>query len=417
MTPSVPSVVVGAGQAGLGISRHLQQRGIDHVVFERGRIGETWRTQRWDSFRVNTPNMLNRLPNATFPGGPDAFPSATELVGFFADYARRFGLPVHEGVTVTAVEGTTTGFVVRTDHADFAEVRAGSVVLACGAQHRAKIPPLAAQIPRRVVQVHAAAYRNPGALPPGAVLVVGSAQSGCQIAEDLLDSGRRVYLSVSRVARAPRRYRGRDVLDWLDEVGFLDVRPVDLPDPAMQFAPQPQVSGVGPRGHTVGLQDLASRGAILVGRLTGVTGSTVTLDDSVADAVRFGDAGSAQIKQMIEEFIARAGITVPPLEDDPADEPCADPGALAGPPTVDLAAAGITSIVWCTGFGGDLSWIRLPVTDDRGAPVHTDGIPQVPGLFFLGLPWLRTRRSGIIAGIDSDAAFIAEAVVAHLAGR
>ena len=411
--PSHPVVVIGAGQAGLAVSRHLQVRGIEHVVLERGRIGETWRTQRWDSFRVNSPNRLNCLPQASFPGDPDRFPTAGELVDFFEDYSARFILPVHEGVAVTGVDPAADGFEVRTDHPDLAVIGARAVVLASGAQNRPRVPALAAGLAGRVAQLHAGEYRNPGTLPRGGVVVVGSAQSGCQIAEDLLEGRRRVYLSVSRVMRAPRRYRGRDVLDWFDETGFLDMRPADLPDPAMQFAAQPQVSGLGERGHTVSLQDLASRGVTLVGRMVGVDDRVITFDDSVADCIRVGDAGSEQIKQLVDGYLARRGIAPPPLEPDPADTPCPDPGALAGPASVELS--GIGAVVWTTGFGGDFSWVHLPVTGEHGA-VHTDGIAAVPGLFFVGLPWLRTRRSGIIAGVDGDAAFIADAVAVHLGG-
>jgi putative flavoprotein involved in K+ transport len=244
------------------------------------------------------------------------------------------------------------------------------------------------------------------------VLVVGSAQSGCQIAEDLIAAGRRVYLSVSRVARAPRRYRGRDILEWLGRTGFLGMRLADLPDPAMQFAPQPQVSGVGEYGHTVSLQDLARQGVTLVGRFVGVADGSLTFDDSVADCIRFSDGGSAQIKQLIDGYLAREGIAPAPLEPDPADEPCPDPEALAGPTVI--AAGVVAAVVWTTGFEGDFSWVHLPVIDAQGRAIHQDGIAPVPGVFFVGLPWLRTRASGVIPGVGPDAAYIADAVTQHL---
>ncbi len=409
--PTLPVVVIGAGQAGLAVSRHLQGRGIDHVVLERGRVGETWRTQRWDSFQVNTPNRINALPGLEFTGDPAGFATASDLVGYFEDYARTFRLPVREGVSVTLVARASEGFVVRTVAPDLAEIHAQAVVLASGGQNHPRVPASASSLPRHIVQIHAGEYRSPAGLPPGAVLVVGSGQSGCQIAEDLQAAGREVYLAVSRVARSPRRYRGRDTLDWLEETGFLRQRPSDLPDPAMQFAAQPQVSGVGPRGHTVSLQGLAGKGVILVGRLIGAEGGVLRFDDSVADAIRFADAGSAQIKNMVDGYLARVGITAD-LEHDAADVDCADPEALAGPELIPGSA--LAAVVWTTGFGGDFSWVHLPITDADGRVLHNDGVTGVPGVFVAGIPWLRTRASGIIAGVAEDAAIVAGAVAAHL---
>ncbi|MBI5157510.1 MAG: NAD(P)-binding domain-containing protein [Acidimicrobiia bacterium] len=410
---TLPVVVIGAGQAGLAVSRRLQVLGIDHVVLERGRVAETWRTQRWDSFQLNTPNRINALPGSAFPGDPAGFATAADLVAYFEEYAKTLRLPVREGVTVTAVAPASDGFVVRTDDPDLAEIDARAVVLASGGQNHPRIPALAARLPGHIVQIHAGDYRNPAARPPGAVLVVGSAQSGCQITEDLEAAGRQVHLSVSRVARAPRRYRGRDILELFADVGFFGQRPGDLPDPAMQFAAQPQVSGVGPRGHTVSLQSLAGKGVILVGRLVAIDGDTLRFDDSVADAIRFADAGSAQIKQMIDEHLASLGISAP-LEPDAADVACADPEALAGPESIPIAA--LAAVVWTTGFGGDFSWVHLPITGGDGRVMHTEGVTAVPGVFVLGTPWLRTRASGIIVGVGDDAAVVAQAVAKHLAG-
>ena len=409
-------VVVGAGQAGLGVSRRLQERGVDHLVLEQGRIGDTWRTQRWESFRVNTPNRMNGLPGLDYDGDPDAFPSATELADSFERYAAKFQLPVRTGVTVTSVKEGAGGFEIGTDAPDLSVIPARSVVIASGPMRRARIPAVAGSFPPGAAQLHAGEYRNPEDLPAGAVLVVGTAQSGCQIAEDLLGAGRRVYLSCSSVTRTRRRYRGRDITGWLSDVGFLDMRPADLPDPAMLRAAWPQVSGLGKRGHTVSLQWLSGLGAILVGRLSAVSNGIVTFEDTVADAIQAADAGSVMIKGLIEAHIARTGMEAGPLESDAADEPCTDPEALRGPLELDLTAAGVGSVVWCTGFDAGLSWIHLPVVDRDGAAIHNDGASPVPGLFFVGLPWMRMRRSSIIAGVDPDSAFIAEAVAAHLAG-
>ncbi len=412
------AVVVGAGHAGLGVSACLARDGRDHLVLEQGRVGETWRAQRWDSFRVNSPNWMNLLPGATVdPGERDGFWRRDEFVSVLERYARDFGLPVRPGVRVSAVERCEGGaFRVR------ARTEAGreeawttrTLVVASGAQRVPKLPPFRDRLPPSVHQLHSSAYRDPASLPHGAVVVVGSAQSGCQIAEDLLEAGREVYLCASRVARVPRRYRGRDILDWWTETKLLDQRPADLEDPALRFAPQPQVSGVGPLGHTVSLQDLARRGARLLGRVTGVAGAGLLLDGRLGECVRFADERSAKFKRDVDAHLERAGAPLPAGEDDPADVAAPALWTERGPERLDLAAAGVSCVIWSTGVTGEYGYLRLPVLDETGAPVHEEGMTREAGLFFAGLPWLRTRKSGIIYGIREDGAFIAEAVGRHL---
>ena len=408
----LPVVVIGAGTAGLAVSHHLSDRGVEHVVFDKGRIGETWRSQRWDSFQLNTPNRVNRLPSASFPGDPAGFATTGELLNFLESYASSSNLPIREGVAVTSVGASGRGFEIRTAHPEFAVVSTAAVVVASGAQNRARIPAVAAELPAGLQQMTAADYRSPAATAPGPVLVVGSAQSGVQIVEDLLAAGRKVYLGTSRVARARRRYRDRDMVEWFDLTGFLDQRPADLADPAMMRARQPQISGVGEKGHTVSLQGLAARGVVLVGKLVGCEGSTLLFDDSVADCIRFADEGSARIRGMVDDHLARTGAPAGEVELDPEDEPCSDPDRLAGPRQIDARTLG--AVVWCTGFDGDFSWLQVPGLDAAGRPVHDQGRSTVPGLFFMGFPWLRARRSGIIPGVDVDGSFIADAVVHHL---
>lgn len=411
------TVVVGAGQAGLATSYFLQRRGVAHVVLERGRIGESWRSQRWDSFVLNTPNALNGLPGAPYDGpAPDGFWSRDELVRSFERYARRFELPIRAGVEVEAIGGGRGGgFVVRArTRAGAEEVSAQSVVIAAGAMRTPKRPPYAAALPEHIAQLDAASYRNPGALPSGPILVVGSGQSGCQIAEELQAAGRSVYLSTSRVGRIPRRYRGRDVDAWLWESGFFDVRRSELADPALVFATQPQVSGVGRYGHTLSLQQLAADGVRLLGRATGIDGTSLILDDGLRDHIAFADRASAEIKRTIDDHIAHSGSAASPPEDDPADRPWADLAAVTAPRRLDLARAWIGTVIWCTGFDADFSWLRLPVLDERGRPVHERGVAPVPGLYLVGLPWLLyKRKSGIIRGVAEDAAHIARLIAAR----
>jgi len=411
---TVEVLIVGAGQAGLAISHHLGQRGVDHVVLEQGRVGETWRSQRWDSFALNTPGWISHLPGDERGAGPaDGFAPRDVFVAYLADYVERRRLPIRQGVAVTSVEPDPVGgFVVQA--ADSEPVRANAVVVAAGMQRAPRIPAAASAIPPSIAQIHSLAYRNPAQLPPGAVLVVGSAQSGGQVAEDLLDAGRTVYLATSRVGRAPRRYRGRDIVAWLNDVGFLAHTVATLPNPATQFAPWPIISGLGRFGHTLSLQLLAERGAHLLGRVSGAEGGRLLLTDDLGANIAWGDARSAELTRMIDGWIAGHGIDAPPPEPDPADEPHPDPASVHSPEQLDLGAAGISTVVWTTGVTGEFGWLPPATVGVDGHPLHADGVSPLPGLYFMGFPWLRNRASGIIFGVNADAAFIAERVAEHL---
>jgi putative flavoprotein involved in K+ transport len=413
------AVIVGAGQAGLGISYFLQRDGLKHIVLERGRTGESWLSQRWESFRLNTPNFMNVLPGLPYGGPePDGFWSRDEYVAYLRSYVDRWCLPVRTGVTVVSVEQVhgQGSFVVRTTTDGQAEesVSSRSIVIASGMQRTPKLPPTRNAMPRDIGQLHTADYRSPIALPPGAVLVVGSAQSGCQIAEELLLSGRTVYLSTSRVGRVPRRYRGRDILEWWIDMKFLDVRYASLEDKSIARAPQPQASGIGRYGHTVSLQHLARQGAVILGRLLDVDADTLVLGDDAAANVRYADEFSRRQKDGIEAYLARAGITPPPLEDDPADAPDPEAACVSQLRRVSLGDAKIRTVIWATGFSGGLDWIHLPSFDSEGNPIHQQGVASVLGLYFIGFPWLRTRKSGIIYGIEEDAEYIAAALAKQL---
>jgi putative flavoprotein involved in K+ transport len=410
------AVVVGGGQAGLGIGYHLQAIDAKYVIFERGQIGETWRSQRWDSFAVNTPNWANGLPGDPYEGEePDGFFRRDELVDYFEKYADRFELQVSEGVTVVKVDELGDGFRVTYQGSDGAlgTVAARNVVVASGIMQAPKIPAISQRFPEGLLQLHASDYRSPENLPPGAVVVIGSGQSGCQIAVDLLHAGTDVYICTSRVGRLRRRYRQRDVVDWGEDIGFWDVSVAQLPDPAAQFAAQPQVSGVGRYGSTLSLQSMARDGVQLMGRLTDIVDGVLKTDGSLAQHIAFADERSAEFTAMIEDWIVSAGVTAGPIEDDPNDEPAGPEIAEAGITELNLSAAGVGSIIWCTGFTADFDWLHVPVTDEAGGPIHKRGISTVPGIYFLGFPWLHTRKSGVIHGIDEDARFIAEAIAAR----
>lgn len=419
---TLDTVIVGAGQAGLGVSYYLQAEGRQHVVLERGRIGESWLSQRWDSFTLNTPNFMNALPGLRYEGAePDGFGRRDELVQYFQHYIEHFHLPVRTGVTVVSVEKTKDkkDFIVKTRTEGRAEesVVTRSIVIASGILQSPKIPTIRSRIPGNITQLHTADFRQAAVLPPGAVVIVGSGQSGCQIAEDLLSAGRKVYLCTSKVGRAPRRYRGRDLLEWWVDTKFLDVTFASLKDKAISRAAQPQISGLGRYGHTISLQQLARQGAVILGRLHDVEGDDLILGDEAAGHVRFADEFSQKLKDDIDAYLAQAGITPPPVEADPADAPDPQGECVSPLRRLNFREAGVNTVIWATGFTADFSWIHLPVLDEEGKPINQGGISPVRGLYFIGFPWQTTRKSGIIYGIEEDARTIAGVITKQLASE
>ena len=412
-------VVVGAGQAGLGAAYCLSEEGLDVLVLERGRIAETWRSQRWDTFALNTPNWMNGLPGAGYDGDdPFGFMTHSELAASFDDYVDRFRLNVRTGVEVTAVTALD-GSVFRVtakEGEDEVTIDSGAVVIASGILNAPRIPDVAAELPANISQFTTATYRSPDDLPSGAVVVVGGGQSGAQIVEDLLGAGRSVYFSISKAPRVPRRYRGRDFMDWWVEMGIWDADVDAVEDPAVLSATNPLVSGVGPLGHTVSYQQLAQRGARLLGRLQDVRDGVLVTDDRVLEYVRHADDFSMQLKTDIDRYIAEAGVDAEEPLSDPADEPIGE-GVIEFDDRLDLASAGVTSIVWATGFAGDFTWIELPVTDEEGRPLHHRGVSNVPGIYFIGFPWLSKRKSGVVLGIEEDARHIGRHIAQRISGR
>jgi putative flavoprotein involved in K+ transport len=383
------------------VSRELTVRGVEHVVLDRGRVAETWRSQRWDSFVLNTPAWMNQLPGSPEVTDRDRFPTGSEFVEQLEEYARSQGLPVVENEEVREVEWRSGAYAVRTQTESY---RARSLIVATGIQNVPRTPTLAGSLIGSVAQLHTNAYVSPAALRPGGVLVVGSGQSGCQIVEELLEAGRRVYLSTSRVGRLPRRYRGRDSLDWLCEMGFYD-RETGSFDESERSAPIPMLSGVR-GGHTVSLQQFARDGAVLVGHLDGVAGDKVYFAPDLAENLRFADEYAARTRGMIDDYIQQQDIASRPAVDDPVES--AEPRlGIDDPRELDLYAEDIQTVIWATGFGGDFDWLPAALRDSSGIPTHTNGIGHSPGFYVLGLPWISKRKSGIIHGIAEDAARIA----------
>lgn len=405
-------VLVGAGQAGLAVSYLLKRSGVRHLVLERGRIGESWRSQRWDSFSLNTPNWGNGLPGLEFhPEAVDAFGSRDQLVSYFERYASSFDLPVRQHTTVTALERLSTGGYALQIEGE--TLRARAVVLAAGGMNRPRVPSMARRLSGEIIAMSAGSYRNAEALPDGAVVVVGSGQSGCQIAEELLALGRRVYVCASRVGRVPRVYRGRDTMAWMRDMGFFEVRVDELKDPSMQYAAQPQVSGTN-GGHTVSLQSLARDGATLLGRVLDIDGNILKLGSDLRECIVFADDKSQAFKAAVDTFIDREGIQAKAPEPDPGEP--ALPGLKGSDrfETLDLQSAGVGSVIWCTGFDADWSWVKVDVFDARGRPRHRAGITESHGLYFCGLPWLTKRKSGILYGASEDAVRIVEHIERHV---
>ncbi len=402
-------VVVGGGQAGLSISAHLGERGIGHVIFEKNRIAHAWRAQRWDAFCLVTPNWQCQLPGFSYAGpDPKGFMPRDEIVAYVEDFAAHIEAPVHEGVGVSRVvrEGSG-GFVVETDAG---MVTADAVVMAISAYHKPNVPKVAERLSPGIAQVHSSAYRNAAALPAGAVVVVGSGQSGCQIAEDLHLAGRQVHLVVGSAPRCPRVYRGRDAVEWLSDLGQYDM-PVDRHPKGEAVRKQANHYLTGrDGGRDIDLRRFAKEGMRLHGRLVDIDidGATLRFGDDLKHNLDNADTVYNGICALIDRHIAERGI------DAPAGQPYApvwQPDATAG--ALDLEAAGVSSVIWATGFRSDWSLVDMPLCDEAGYPRHTRGVTPIEGVYVVGMPWLYTWGSGRFLNVGRDAEHIAD----HIANR
>ncbi|WAM12005.1 MSMEG_0569 family flavin-dependent oxidoreductase [Rhodococcus sp. JS3073] len=404
MTEQHTVVVIGGGQAGLSISWHLVQRGIDHVVLERDSIAHEWRDSRWDSFTLVTPNWQCTLPGYSYSGGdPDGFMNREQTYQFVRGYADTFDPPVREGVTVVSVrQSGSGGFDVDTTEGP---MRADHVVVAVGGYHTPVVPRFAERLPAGITQMHSSQYRSAGDLPAGEVMVVGNGQSGAQIAEDLHLAGRTVHLVTGGAPRVARFYRGRDCVAWLHDMGTYDVSIADHP------------GGLGKRentnhyvtgrdgGRDIDLRAFALAGMRLYGRLLDVVDGTLRFAPTLESSLDAADAVSQSIKDSIDAYIDRAGIDAPREERYvPVWRPEREVTEL------ELSTSGITSVVWSIGFRTDYRWLRAGVFDGEGHPTHNRGVTAVPGLYFLGLPWQHTWGSGRFAGVARDAEYLADRI-------
>ncbi len=405
MSGILDAAVIGAGYAGLGVSYFLQRHGVTHEVLERSRIGETWRTQRWDSFRLNSPHVRSMLPGDSYEG-PDPWGAMTqhEFVAYLEEYAKRNRLPVSTDTPVKELTKENGAYQLATTRGT---LRARNLLIATGNLNCPVRPPWSANLPSALGQIDCSAYRNAAELADGAVLVVGSGQSGGQIAEDLARAGRSVFLATSRTGRLVRRYRGGDTFNWLTISGFLDVHRKEVMLPSGKVPPRALLGAT----HTISLQSLSAQGVVLLGRFQGVENGHLMFGDELDEHLRFADEASANVKRFLDQYIERTGLDAPAAEDDPAEtvEP-----QLPRPPirSIDWAASNITSVIWCTGFVGDFRWIQLPgVLDEAGQPIHEDGLGVLPGLYFAGLDFGSTRKSGTIPAIADEAARLVSHIV------
>ena len=401
MERNVNVAIIGGGQAGLATSWYLTQAKVDHVVLESGRVAETWRSRRWDSFCLVTPNWTVQLPGAKYDGpDPDGFMSLAELVSYFQSYANSFDAPVEEDCAVTKLEADDGGFLLTLASG---KIKARSVVVATGAYQRPHRPAGAESLPNDLVQLFAEEYTNPEALPQGAVLVVGSGQTGCQLAEEIHQSGRKVFLACGRCVWVPRRLHGHDAVWWMIESGFMDRTPDKLPSPMARLLGNPQASGHD-GGRDLNYRVLHALGVELLGRYVGAEGSKLQFADDLASSVDFGDARLSDLLKFVEASCAAKGTAAPTYEMPP-------PLRIKTRTELDIARDEIGSVIWTSGYRPDYGWVKFPVVDEMGFPIQTDGRTRVPGLYIMGVHWMRKGKSSILYGVGEDAGVVAQHIV------
>jgi putative flavoprotein involved in K+ transport len=397
----VEVAIVGGGQAGLATSWYLTQAKVDHVVLESGRVAETWRSRRWDSFCLVTPNWTVQLPGGNYDGpDPDGFMSLAELVDHFESYATSFDAPIEENSPVTKLEADNGGFLL-TLGSD--TIKARTVVVATGAYQRPHRPVGSESLSSGVVQLYAEEYSNPADLPPGAVLIVGSGQTGCQLAEELRQSGRKVFLACGRCVWVPRQLHGHDILWWMVESGFMDRTPDKLPSPMARLLGNPQATGHD-GGRDLNFRVLHELGVELLGRFAGAEGSRLHFADDLAASVDFGDARLTDFLKFVEAACAAKGTAAPNYEMPP-------PLRVKSRTELDLARDGIGTVIWTSGYRPDYGWVKFPVFDNMGFPQQVDGSTTVPGLYFMGVHWMRKNKSSILYGVGEDADVVARQIV------
>jgi putative flavoprotein involved in K+ transport len=410
-SPHHSVIIIGGGQAGLSLSYYLQQHSIDHLVIEKQSPMHAWRNQRWDAFSLVTPNWQCALPGWPYSGPePHGFMKKQEILDYLEGFKKHVNAPLIEGVTVQRVaRGGSQGFEVHTSAGLFT---ADQVVVASGGYHQPIIPRMAERLPKEILQLHSEQYRNPQALPEGTVMVVGCGQSGAQIAEDLHLAGRKVVLATGNAPRCARFYRGKDVVDWLADMGYYDMPVNEHPlREGVRDNTNHYVTGRD-GGRDIDLRKFAAEGMELYGLLKDLDGETLHFAGDLTENLDHADGIYNGINASIDKFIATNGIDAPPGE--MYEATWQSKGERL---TLNLSEAGITSVVWCIGFQPDFDWLDLAVFNGRGQPVHVRGVTAQVGVYFLGLPWLHTWGSGRFSGIARDARYLAEQIDARLSSK
>lgn len=410
MTEQIEAIIIGAGHAGLSTSYYLTRASMPHLVLEAGRVGERWRSGRWDSFTLVTPNWMCCLPGYPYAGDdPDGFLSREEVITYLQSYAQSFEAPVREGVNVTAVEKDPSGgYTVATEGERY---ETPVVVVATGFFEQPKVPAEAATLPPDILQIHSSEYKNPDRVAPGAVLVVGSGQSGCQIAEELRQSGRRVYLSTGSAGRVPRRYRGRDATWWMARLKRFEQTVDELRSPREKLAGNPHLSG-SRGGHTINLHRFARDGIVLLGHLRSLSSRHATFAPDLKENLAAADKMATDLKRGADEYIEKHGMDAPLPDAANTDDYDGNDGyrqeAIL---ELDLQRAGIRTIVWAAGFNVDYSFVRIPVFDEDGYPIQQRGVTSYPGLYFMGVHYQHKKKSDLFYGVGEDAAHVASVVM------
>jgi putative flavoprotein involved in K+ transport len=403
---NIETVVIGGGQAGLATSYYLTQHGHEHIILEQAdRIANAWRERSWDSLTLVTPNSAFRMPgNEHGIDHPSGFMPLDDIILFFEDYVKKFNLPVVYNTKVLSVAGHADGtYMLKTNGEVYV---AKNVVIATGFYQNPKIPSVANNLSIAIKQMHSSAYRRPSSVPEGAVLVVGSGQSGGQIAEELLQAGRKVFLCVGTAGRAPRRYRGKDIIEWLNIVGLFDLTPEQLPPGMGKFDGIPHLTGAQ-GGHTINLHQFAKDGITLLGHLRFAENDKVMLATDLHNSLQVVDGFEKDVTQAIDEYIRSNSLDIPaealPQLEHGYHQPLLE--------ELDLSKEGINTIIWATGYTFDYSMVKLSVLDGDGFPIQSHGVTKFPGLYFVGMPWMPSEKSGFLLGVGESARHIAAEIV------
>lgn len=397
------TVIVGGGQAGLAMSFHLHERGREHVILERGRVGERWRSERWNSLHFQFPNWSMRLPGMAYAGAePEQFSHNAMVTSFIEDCARKIDAPIRENTEVIALrrDAANENYLVETQEGI---LKAHNVVIATGPFQRPFIPAFCNGLPSSILQMDAARYRSPDELPPGAVLVVGSGASGCQIADELYHSGRAVILSVSRHRRVPRRYRGKDMFWWFEKLGRFDITIDTFPN--HKYPPSTVVTGVN-GGYDVDIRQFAKDGVQVVGHVEGISDGNVALASDVNETLNAADKAYADFMVAADTLLVQSDLRASlELDDSPSLSGIA--ADIKIKQTLNLQEANIGTVIWATGHRFDFGWVHLPIFDSLGAPIQTRGVTSCRGIYFLGLHWMHTFKSGLLSFVGEDALYLA----------